>query len=75
MPVASPRRRAGRSALKYLNSVYVATIFTNLKRVLFDFAPRGAISCDCIARDRTQSLLKTSVWRRTACSTLMSNCF
>jgi hypothetical protein len=30
--MASPRCRAERSALKYLNSVYVATIFTKLKR-------------------------------------------
>ena len=36
--MASPRRRTERSALKYLNSVYVATIFAKLKRVLFDFA-------------------------------------
>jgi hypothetical protein len=42
--MASPRRRAERSALKYLNSVYVATIFTKLMRVLFDFASSGAIS-------------------------------
>jgi phosphopantetheine adenylyltransferase len=53
--MASPRRRAERSALKYFNSVYVAIIFTKLKRVVFDFASRGAISCDCTARDRTQS--------------------
>jgi hypothetical protein len=34
---------------------YVATIFTKLKRVpLFDFVLRGASSCNCAARDRTQ---------------------
>ena len=54
--MVSPRRRVERSALKYLNSVYVATIFTNLKKVLFDFASRGAISCDYTARDRHKCL-------------------
>jgi hypothetical protein len=32
IPIASPRHRAERSALKYLKSVYVPTIFTKLKR-------------------------------------------
>jgi hypothetical protein len=41
--MASPRRSTERSSLKYLNSVYVTTIFTKLKRVLFDFASYGAI--------------------------------
>jgi hypothetical protein len=37
-----------------------------LKRVPFDFASRGAISCDCTARDREQSYASTSIWHRAA---------